>query len=144
MIKAKKGSCSECSKESYITAGKCGYCYWKHRSKLKKLEKEKRGIITPTNKIYNIPKFSKKRKIENALYVKKRRIFMEHNKTCQAQLSGCTHLATDLHHPRGRLGKLLTDETNFLALCRSCHTFIETNPEFAKEEGYSLSRLEIF
>lgn len=144
MIKVKKGSCSKCSKESYLTAGKCGYCYWRHRSKVNKIEKQEKGIEKPTNKIYNIPKFSAKRKVENALYLKKRRIFMEQNKTCQAQLSGCTHLATDLHHPRGRLGKNLTDETNFLALCRPCHTYIETHPEFAKEKGFSLSRLEVF
>lgn len=71
MIKAKKGSCSECTKESYLTAGKCGYCYWRHRSKVNKLEKQKKGIEKHTNKIYNIPKFSAKRKVENALYLKK-------------------------------------------------------------------------
>jgi len=69
---------------------------------------------------------------------------MEQNKVCQAKLFGCTHLSTDLHHIKGRVGDLLTDENNFLAVCRSCHTFIEENPKFAKEKGFSKSRLDIF
>jgi hypothetical protein len=29
----------------------------------------------------------------------------------------------------------------WLAVCRNCHTFIEENPEAAKEMGFSESRL---
>lgn len=49
--------------------------------------------------------------------------------------------ATDVHHKKGRLGELLTLVRYFLAVCRNCHTWIESHPKEAKDKGYSLSRL---
>lgn len=49
--------------------------------------------------------------------------------------------ATTVHHKKGRIGSLLTDSRYFLACCMECHEFIERNPRWAKEHGYSLSRL---
>ena len=52
----------------------------------------------------------------------------------------CTTHSTDVHHMKGRIGPLLTDTKFFLAVCRSCHTWIEEHPKEAKELGYSISR----
>ncbi len=152
MIKVKEGKCSECLKVTKLIAKRCPQCYWKHRNMIKKSEAKHKNPMDPeslnSNKtVYRkkksiiIPKQSKKRRSQNVLYSKKRRIFMEQNKYCQANLSNCTILATDLHHKRGRIGKLLTDERYFLAVCRSCHNYIESHPIFAKEKGFSLNRL---
>jgi len=53
----------------------------------------------------------------------------------------CYREATDIHHKAGRSGERLNDTSNFLAVCRACHSKIELNPTWAKENGYSKSRL---
>jgi len=56
---------------------------------------------------------------------------------CEARLAGCQNQATDVHEikTRARGGDIL-DETNVLALCRACHSFITVNPAFALEHGF--------
>lgn len=49
--------------------------------------------------------------------------------------------ATEVHHMKGREGALLNDTKYWLAVSREGHIRIENNPEWAKEMGYSLSRL---
>ena len=86
--------------------------------------------------------FAKAKQLERlGEYRKVRDEFMRLHPTCQARLSGCTVKATDLHHSKGRTGDLLTDKRHFKALCRSCHRFIEENPKFSKENGYSENRI---
>ena len=63
------------------------------------------------------------------------------NPECQAKLMGCTRWTEDVHHISGRLGSKLTDEKNFLAVCRHCHQTIENNPVFSKALGLSINRL---
>jgi hypothetical protein len=41
---------------------------------------------------------------------------------------------------KGR-GKYHLDTTTWLALCRSCHMWIEENPDASEEFGYTKSRL---
>ena len=78
---------------------------------------------------------------QERVYLKKRKSFLLSSKLCQAKLPNrCTTHATDVHHKQGRIGKLLTDETKFLAVCRSCHDWIEMHPIEAKELGFSISR----
>lgn len=71
-------------------------------------------------------------------YRKKREEYLNAHPNCEV----CGRPATDIHHKAGRIGKLLTDILNFLAVCRPCHTRIETNPKWAKEKGYSKNRLD--
>lgn len=49
--------------------------------------------------------------------------------------------ATEVHHKKGRIGKLLTDVRFFLGVTRKGHKYIEEHPEWAKKMGYSLDRL---
>ena len=44
--------------------------------------------------------------------------------------------SNDIHHIAGRLGDLLNDVTNFLAVCRACHDWIHANGREAREKGY--------
>lgn len=57
------------------------------------------------------------------------------------QVPGCYMTSHQVHHKKGRIGDLLTDVRYFLAVCWGCHKQIEENPKWAKENGYSLSRL---
>lgn len=65
---------------------------------------------------------------------------MKNHPMCEAKLPGCSSIATECHHKRGR-GEYLLDSTTFLALCHLCHSYIELHPNQAKELGFSESRL---
>jgi hypothetical protein len=73
-------------------------------------------------------------------YGKKRTGFLALNSKCQAILPGCTSVATDVHHKMGR-GEHHNNMSTWLAVCRTCHKWIEENPRDAKELGFSDSRL---
>lgn len=84
-----------------------------------------------------IRKRSIKRQIQEREYIKLRKQFLIDNPTCKV----CGQDSTDAHHSKGRTGALLTDVQYFVAVCRQCHVAIEENPNWAKEMGYSVSRL---
>jgi hypothetical protein len=57
-------------------------------------------------------------------------------------------LPTQVHHQMGRVGfaddkeiPLLIDTRFWIAVCQDAHNEIEMKPEWAKENGYSYSRL---
>jgi len=86
-----------------------------------------------------IKKVSKKRNLENILYNSERIKFLQlpENKICPITKEP----TTDVHHKKGRIGSLLLDTKYWVALSRSGHRFVEENPIWAKENGYSLNRL---
>jgi hypothetical protein len=88
---------------------------------------------------YVIKKVSKKRSGENAIYLQKRLVFLSlpENQVCPIT----KEQTTEVHHKKGRIGKLFLDEKLWLAVSRKGHQWIEMNPEKAKELGYSLNRL---
>lgn len=88
-------------------------------------------------------RFSTKRSRENRKYLKEREKFLSERQECEAGLSGCTFVATECHHKKGRIGKNLLDRSTWLPVCRNCHDIIENEPEMAKEKGFSKSRLSV-
>lgn len=82
---------------------------------------------------------SKKRAKQEREYLKLRDWYLSRQPTCEVK--GCNCQSTEIHHKKGRVGDLLTDIRFFLAVCWVCHVYIETQPLWAKERGYSLSRL---
>lgn len=94
-----------------------------------------------------IKKISTRQQKLNAAYSAQRKVFFHGHPYCEAMIyedaeNMCTGFATDVHHKKGR-GEYILDERTWLAVCRNCHHFIETHPEWAKEKGFSLSRLEV-
>ncbi len=79
-------------------------------------------------------KVSNKRAVENALYLKLRKQFLEENPDCKL----CGMPAHDIHHRRGRFKKRLVEVEFFLSVCRACHTIIHENPKWAERRGYLL------
>ena len=135
MIQAKLKTCAGCNEPKHIwkSDGKDKYC----KECWYKVQPPK-GMPKPTKK----PKpISDKMSQQLDKYSKKREVFLIINSTCEAKLIGCTHVATDIHHKAGRIGQLLLRLSNWLAVCRSCHRWIEENPNEAKELGLSESRL---
>jgi hypothetical protein len=91
----------------------------------------------PEKKTYRIKKIGFKQAELLKRYSDLRIGFLKTHPICE--VDGCGD-ATDVHHKKGR-GKYLLDVETWLAVSRSCHQKIEENPEWAKENGYSLSRL---
>lgn len=86
-------------------------------------------------------KISKKRAELNEEYFKLVEQFKKDNPECKAKCNEyCTKTTEDPHHSRGR-GVFLLDTSTWIPVCRSCHSYIESHPQEAKERGWSESRL---
>lgn len=95
--------------------------------------------MKPKDKGKSLRPRSVKRAKQEREYSHKRLLFLENNPVCQVK--GCEMHSDQVHHKKGRIGELLTDERYFLAVCGPHHRYIENHPEEAKKHGYSLSRL---
>jgi hypothetical protein len=84
---------------------------------------------------------SKKRSKQEAEYSKLRLLYLTKNYFCEARLPACSLTATDIHHKKGRVNEDLTDNTEWMAVCRSCHNWIETHPIEATELNFRKSKL---
>jgi len=118
---------------------------WKQYNSLQKCpcdkcKKERKIPNLQLKSIYKpIKKVSDKRKIENAKYLVLRIEFLGKPENQKCPIIGKP--TTDVHHMKGRIGSLLLDTRYWVALSREGHKFVEENPEWAKENGYSLNRL---
>lgn len=136
-MKKKKKHCDGCNSDQFIwknEGGKkfCKTCWSCHSGNVK---------LKPTAKRKRIPPRSEKRIIADKRYSKLRKAFLEEKPMCEAHLSGCAGASSQVHHKAGRVGHLYLDVTKWLAVCHSCHVWIENHPEEAKELGFSLNRL---
>lgn len=125
MIIRKKKWCKGCESEQFLFGkGLCKSCYNKTQTN---------GIQKSDTKI---PKVSKNQKSREVKYQGLQRVYLETNPICEC----CrTAKSIEIHHKAGRDGNNLFQ--HFLAVCRACHDRIEMNPIWAKENGYSISRL---
>ena len=127
MIQAKLKKCNGCDELKLI---------WKSDKK-DKYCKECWYKKDPPKKVNPI---SKKMKVTMDEYSKKRTAFLALYPMCQAKVHACSVTATDVHHMAGR-GENHNNVNTWIAVCRNCHSWIETNPDAAKELGFSQSRL---
>ena len=72
-----------------------------------------------------------------------RQIEQRSNGDCEIGLTGCTGTAVEIQHRRARgAGGSRRPETNLasnsLAVCRSCHSWIESNLGVARVRGWSV------
>lgn len=86
-----------------------------------------------------IPKVSKKRLDENEIYNKRRVEFLKENPKCAVypELK-----SEEVHHKKGRIGKLFLDENFWLPVSKKAHDKITKNPTWAIKKGYSDLRLK--
>lgn len=103
-------------------------------------------------KVTRIKSRSKVMRGKMAYYNIRKRVFLEAHPQCEAchRLLGeitssypfRKHPAADIHHIRGRAGKLLLDERYWIGVCRNAHNFIHDNPEIARKAGLLAQRGE--
>lgn len=147
-MEAKKKYCSGCDSEQYIWKNfegvkYCKSCWSCHKSnnalqkpkiapsssKLKQ-KSDKQKAITPK---------SQKRIKQDKIYTAKRIIFMLEHPLCQVNIPGlCTSISTDIHHTYSGANRsqFYLDEKTFLAVCRSCHSWIHNESIYARKLGY--------
>jgi len=95
-------------------------------------------------------KVSTKRALELKEYSKLRKAYLVDHPYCEvwlrehateclktAGINGCPE-ATDIHHRKGRVGKMLLDTQYWLAVSREMHDNIHRNPKWAYAKGYLL------
>jgi hypothetical protein len=88
-------------------------------------------------------KVSDNQKDLNKKFAKAKREYLKEHPFCEAKIEGCTKVAIEVHHKKGKASEeLLLDKKYFLSTCRHCHKIIEKNPAFAKQNGFSESRLK--
>lgn len=46
-----------------------------------------------------------------------------------------------IHHKAGRLGLMLVDPGNFMALCAECHDRVHRSPAWSRSQGFLLDRI---
>jgi len=136
---AKKKRCSRCGETTIIWKSEgrekyCKQCWSCHKTS------GVRQTSAKTRSTALSPRSPKQRRIE-AAYNVIRKAYLETHSMCEAHLAGCATYATDIHHKAGR-GMLTLDSTTFLAVCRSCHQWIETHPKESKDLGFSIERLK--
>lgn len=102
--------------------------------------------ITPTNKTRTatktakpINKVSSKEKKRQVAYMALRKEFMKQYPECM--FKDCHRPSTECHHIRGRVGELLLDTTEWMAVCTEHHHYIHQNDKECRELGYLKSRL---
>lgn len=103
----------------------------KSMSDIKKLS-EKKATVKEVNQVSDKMAFALR------VYTVESKLFIE-GKKCAVFPD---QPATEVHHKKGRATiELLLDKKHWLAVSREGHIKIELNPEWAKEKGFSASRL---
>ena len=133
-IKTKIGNCKKGCLNVALTGGLCSYHYWEG-IRGKSAEKAKKHGKTSI-----IPAKSAKQLDRDLKYAKRVKVWKVENPICMANLKGCTHLSTQIHHKKGREGDLLMDTSKWLAICHKCHSWITEHSAQAIEMGLSLKR----
>ena len=78
---------------------------------------------------------SSKKASRDREYTKVRKHFLIMHPKCGASVVGCSKRATEIHHVRGRIGRLQCDTRFFMAICRKCHDWIGDNGKKARAIG---------
>lgn len=117
-----------------------GYCkIHQHLRQDGKAPKSLKKNSKPLNRS-KIREVSEKRVNQLKQYAEERKKYLRKNPYCYAYLigrpaSGCTKMATDFNHGRGRENARLLDFKDGNALCRTCHIYYTEHSKEAYEYG---------
>jgi len=138
-------TCSFCKEDKLLWKANpkaCKECWAKYKAS------ESTSSPKPTNLpqkdksvLKRIKSVSDKKLVELAEYRVVRDQYLKDHPICEFYTCDCREV--ELHHGKGKIGKLLTNPKYFKALCREHHVFVELKPIEAKELGLSFNRLDI-
>ena len=120
---AARAKATTCSRDSLALASGMKPTVSKTENISRKSEKKSSGIRQVTRKRAN----------ENSKYTAVRRKFLEANPDCGL----CGNPATEIHHTRGRIGRLLCASEFFVPLCSECHRDCHTAPSEFREKKWN-------
>lgn len=112
------------------------------------IERRKRmlGIAPPKKEKKKKPIAPRSKKLQANMrkYIPEMKAFLAkpENEMCQIKMEGCTGKAVCVHHPAGRLGEKLRDQSEWVASCGSCNLQVEIKDLEAREKGFKKSRLK--
>jgi len=131
--------CKNCQQKFTPTRFLQKYCEEDECKQSERISQSDKKSVSKPKVLKKIAPISEKRKVENLKYQSQRIIFLgkPENKICPITKKP----TTDIHHSKGRIGSLFLDERYWIALSREGHKRVEENPEWAKENGFSLNRL---
>lgn len=134
MHQIKTCSWSDCTS---MVEGRTEYCAT-HGHLIRKQERErlKVRVVQPIRKV------SVKQAKQNQDYGVLSRQYKAEHPECEVRIEGvCDGMTTDVHHRAGRRSNLL-DASTFIAVCRSCHTYIhdKMSAEERREKGLLITR----
>lgn len=120
---------------------------YSERAKAGLLVKKPRHPVSQKTRARIKPK-SDKRKKDDVEYEKLKLEFFVLHPICQRgacyhpatgiRINACQQPATDIHH-KARRGPFMLRADTWMSACRICHTLIEENQDWAREEGYLLT-----
>jgi len=113
---------------------------WLKSSKGKITPKVRESVLKPTTS-KRIKPISDKKLEELKEYRIVRDRYFKNNPVCE--FPNCSSREITLHHAKGRIGSLLTDDRYFKSLCIYHHTYCEEHPTEAKRLGLSFDRLSV-
>ena len=99
-------------------------------------------IPEPVKIPYKLPKRSKKRIVEQRIYVGKVKAAAEIDDSCEIKSPVCTGKMQGFNHPRKRSPKNWLDDKNHERSCNACNGFVENNTEWAKKHGHFISKFK--
>lgn len=93
--------------------------------------------MMPDRVIPQIRSRTSKRKQEERIYAQRRKIFLLNHPWCAVAkaLRERARPATQVHHKRGRIGRLLLDERHWLPVSMWGHEWINSHPAQARTLG---------
>ena len=130
-MQAKLKECDGCNKMTVIWKNHEGFKYCKYCWSCQKAINSD-SSQKPTD--YKIPQVSSKRKKKDQEYLKLREKHLLVNNLCQVKVSGCSHMATDIHHTFAGSNRdaFYLVQSTWLAVCRNCHDWIHAHPTEAR------------
>lgn len=66
--------------------------------------------------------------------------FLEEHPFCEIRSPVCTHVATCVHHVKGRAKDVVLDPEYHKASCDPCNHYVESHHAWAVENGHKVSR----
>lgn len=138
-MQAKRKICGVCGLEQYIWSNKkgkryCLSCYQKTFPSQPIIRTAIKRSGKPINSIskHRLPELKKYREVRDK--------YLEENPVCE--FPSCQSREIQLHHKKGRSGRLLYNPIFFCALCDFHHRWTHLNFEEAVSLGLLVSRLE--